>query len=303
MATWGKATPMESLRLLGYWPIAPLAIAKSFGLTALLFAGPLFEKAIVEGGWREWIRGRHLTETFGSWIGWRNYVAVSDDERGGIQLPGLPIGEQGPVTEEIVFRSTIIPLHILAKISPERMVFLTPLYFGIAHVHHFYEYRLTHPHTPLLPALLRVVIQFAYTSLFGFYATFIFLRTGSLPAVVLAHSFCNLCGLPRVWGRVEAGIPIGPPVPLGTSHERDLADKDKDKTERDLRRDGQSQVTRLGLSQVGVGSETRLSLVWSIVYYILLVAGAVAFHRSLWVLTESPSALLAFNRRSVNSGK
>ena len=79
IVTWGRATPVESLRLLGYWPVSPEAIAKSFTLTALLFAGPLFEKGIVEGGWREWIRGRWVGEVLGSWIGWRNYIAVSLD--------------------------------------------------------------------------------------------------------------------------------------------------------------------------------------------------------------------------------
>lgn len=102
-----------------------------------------------------------------------------------------------------MFRSAIIPLHILAKVSPGHIVFTTPLYFGIAHIHHFYEFRLTHPDISILVALLRPVFQFGYTTIFGWYASFIYLRTGSLWAAFLVHSFCNWNGLPRFWGRVE----------------------------------------------------------------------------------------------------
>ena len=52
-------------------------------------------------------------------------------------------------------------------------------------------------------ALAGSVLQFSYTSLFGIYATFLFLRTGSLGAVIAVHTFCNCMGLPRVWGKVQ----------------------------------------------------------------------------------------------------
>jgi CAAX amino terminal protease family. len=99
-----------------------------------------------------------------------------------------------------MFRSVIVAVHLLAKVSPGHIVLVAPLYFGIAHIHHFYEFRLTHPDTPVLAALLRSLFQFGFTTVFGWYATFVFLRTGSLPAVILIHSFCNWCGLPRLWG-------------------------------------------------------------------------------------------------------
>lgn len=67
---------VEIFRLLGWYPIPLPEIAQSLLLTALLFAGPLFEKGVVESGWREWIRGGSLHETLSSWIGWRNFVAV-----------------------------------------------------------------------------------------------------------------------------------------------------------------------------------------------------------------------------------
>lgn len=84
-----------------------------------------------------------------------------------------------------------------------RIVLVSPVIFGLAHVHHFYEFRVTHPQVPLVAAIARSMLQFAYTTLFGSYATFLFLRTGSLLCVVLVHAFCNSMGLPRIWGAVQ----------------------------------------------------------------------------------------------------
>lgn len=151
--------------------------------------------------------------------------------------------------------------------SPARIVFLTPLYFGIAHVHHFYEFRLTHPDTPVVAALFRSIFQFGYTTLFGWFAAFVYLRTGSLPAVILIHSFCNWCGLPRFWGRVEADMPIGPPQ---------MRAKD----------DADVSTVHVADGQLGVS--------WTAAYYVILVAGAVGFYYMLWPLTESSSALAQF---------
>lgn len=134
---------------------------------------------------------------------------------------------------------------VLARTRLAQTIFLSPLVFGLAHVHHFYEFRITHRGVPATAALLRSAFQLGYTSLFGAYATFVYLRTGSLLAVFAVHVLCNCMGLPRVWGRVEGrgGLP--------------------------------------------------LSRAWSLVYYLLLVVGAVAWWRGLWALTESGNALVA----------
>lgn len=173
---------------------------------------------------------------------------------------------KGPVSEELIWRALMIPLHVLAQFSGKQIIFLTPLYFGIAHVHHLYEFRLTHPRTPLPLAVLRSLFQFTYTSLFGFFAAFVFLRTGNVYSVILAHSFCNWMGLPRFYGRVgvEAGEPIGPPV---------AGDK----------RDGDDDSGSPHFQSKGVA--------WTIAYYAILVAGAVSFYWQLFPLTESSHAL------------
>ncbi|KAL2855509.1 Sucrase/ferredoxin-like-domain-containing protein [Aspergillus pseudoustus] len=241
------ASVSEALKLTGWWPLNVVDAFRSLVLTAILFTGPLFERGVAEGEWGDWFRGARISETLGGWIGWRNYVA-------------------GPVTEEIMFRSAIIPLHLLAKVDPKRIIFIAPLYFGVAHVHHFYEFRLTHPDTSILAAALRSLFQFGFTTIFGWYATFVYLRTGSLLAVILIHTFCNWCGLPRLWGRVEVVVPIGPTLNRGK--------EDSDR----------STVYTYG--ELGMG--------WSVAYYVLLVAGAVGFYYGLWPLTESLHALAEF---------
>ncbi|KAI4200635.1 MAG: hypothetical protein LQ350_003775 [Teloschistes chrysophthalmus] len=243
LAARANASHLDILRLLGWYPISLVDVAKSLLLTAILFAAPILEKAVIESRWKDWLRGQTLHESLSSWIGWRNYVA-------------------GPVSEEILFRSLLVPLHFLTPMSPTRVILLTPLYFGIAHVHHFYEFVLTHPHTPLAPCIVRSLIQFSYTTIFGWYATFLFVRTGNVVAVILVHAFCNWAGLPRVWGQVEPRVAIGGPVNRG-------------------KEDSESEKSR----------ESKGSLGWSIVYYVLLVAGAVGFQHNLWTLTQSRKAL------------
>ncbi|KAL4926497.1 Sucrase/ferredoxin-like-domain-containing protein [Aspergillus undulatus] len=241
---------VEALKLMGWWPLDLTDVLRSLILTAILFLGPLFERGVAEGEWREWFSRPRISEALKSWIGWRNYVA-------------------GPITEEVMFRSAIIPLHLLARVSPGRIVWTAPLYFGVAHVHHFYEFRLTHPDTSIIAAILRSLFQFGFTTVFGWYATFVYLRTGSLLAVVLIHSFCNWCGLPRLWGRVEATVPIGPALSRG----KEDSDRSSD----------------YSYDQLGIG--------WSVAYYALLVVGAIGFCYALWPLTESLHELTEFPTR------
>ena len=166
---------------------------------------------------------------------------------------------------------------------------MTPLYFGIAHVHHFYEFSLTHPHIPKSFALLNSIFQLAYTTLFGWYANFVFVRTGSLMAVVLCHAWCNWMGLPRVWGKVggraavgvEAGVPMGPPS--GEDRGWDGGARATEMRERDHASRRAGKTVQVAGGQLGAG--------WSVVYYALLVAGVIGFWRGLWVLTESEGRL------------
>ncbi|KAK4169201.1 hypothetical protein QBC43DRAFT_58163, partial [Cladorrhinum sp. PSN259] len=113
----------------------------------------------------------------------------------------------GPLTEELLFRSSalplLLPLSAHSPSSPYSLLYIVPLIFGLSHIHHYYEFALQNPRVPATAALVRSVFQLGYTTLFGAYATFLYLRTGSLYAVCLVHTFCNCMGLPQIWGRVE----------------------------------------------------------------------------------------------------
>ncbi|OHE91049.1 CAAX amino terminal protease [Colletotrichum orchidophilum] len=180
----GDALPFGPLHAMGYWPIGILESGSCLLLTAILFAAPLYEILLMDGVWQDWRGLDPIIRIWTQLTTWRNIVV-------------------GPLTEEMLFRSASVPLLLSARMSLTQTVFLSPVIFGFAHVHHFYEFRISHPKVPLVVAVARSVLQFSYTSLFGAYATFLFLRSGSLLAIVLVHAFCNAMGLPRFWGAVE----------------------------------------------------------------------------------------------------
>ncbi|KAI5302866.1 hypothetical protein KEM56_000270, partial [Ascosphaera pollenicola] len=239
LVSWAEKSPVEALSVMGWWPPGFLETAECLLLTAILFAGPLFERGIIDGELWEWIDGTRVREIASDWAEWRNYVAA-------------------PITEEVVFRSVMTSIQVISSMPPTKIIFITPLYFGIAHVHHLIQSRLCDPGARWLPLIIRTVVQFAYTTLFGWYATFLLLRTGSLLAVCLVHSFCNINGLPRFWGRIVRYHPVTPDGPDGTA------------------------------------SYEELPIVWTYAYYALLVAGALAFKSLLWTLTVSDNALVSF---------
>jgi prenyl protein peptidase len=99
-----------------------------------------------------------------------------------------------PLTEEIVFRGCMVPPLLSSGLSVLQVTFVAPLFFGIAHVHHAAT-RLSNGER--LPSVVLVTLfQFVYTSLFGSYASYVFIRTGSVLAVTVSHAYCNWMGLP-----------------------------------------------------------------------------------------------------------
>lgn len=136
-----------------------------------------------------------------------------------------------PITEEVMFRSLMIPTLYMAFISqsssinsdninssnssyhnvidttnitsttdtyytPWVIVWMNPLFFGCAHIHHFYEKLLNG--IELKNAILSTMIQFIYTSIFGFIATLLFMRTGNICCAIVSHMICNYIGLPDI---------------------------------------------------------------------------------------------------------
>lgn len=94
-------------------------------------------------------------------------------------------------------------------------IFASPLAFGAAHLHHLHDL-VAHQGLPLRRAALAVAFQLCYTTVFGWYAAWLLLCTGSLAALVPVHAFCNWMGFPAVGAipryhrpRVVAGVFVG----------------------------------------------------------------------------------------------
>ncbi|WVF66265.1 hypothetical protein IAT40_001005 [Kwoniella sp. CBS 6097] len=181
------------------------------GLAPILMAGPLIAMYMDDD--LPLVGGRKFGE------GVLQKVQRTWNEAGLIELRNFVVG---PVTEELVFRSTIISVSILGGLSFKSLVFGTPLWFGIAHAHHALEVYKKNGSTSsaAIQAIQGCLFQLSYTTLFGWFASYLYLRTGSVIPPLLSHVFCNIMGIyfPSrsatrtpirrifVWGSYVAGI-------------------------------------------------------------------------------------------------
>lgn len=167
-------------RWVGLWSPAFLqAFVLPLALTMLLFLGPLV---------MEWLDSDRSTPL-------RNRIATSQvaaqwcDPRGRLLLVRNLV--VGPLAEEWVFRACMCPLLFGAGLTDAANVFTSAFIFGAAHIHHRFDSGVN---------WLAVAVQFTYTSLFGAYSSYLFLRTGLLVGPLAAHVFCNFMGLPDFGG-------------------------------------------------------------------------------------------------------
>ncbi|KAJ2490388.1 CAAX prenyl protease [Coemansia sp. RSA 2050] len=149
-------------------------------LTAALYLGPLTMDHL--DGAFGWHRLRiSLGQSLRDPVCWRNYFV-------------------GPITEELVFRSAVVPLWItMAAVDPLVCVLVSPLAFAVAHIHH--AVASLWGGEEMRRVLVRMALQLAYTTVFGCYAVGLFLRTRSVAGPIVAHAFCNIQGLPSL-GRI-----------------------------------------------------------------------------------------------------
>ena len=131
---------------------------------------------------------------------------IADESYRWLKLRNLAIA---PVAEEVIFRACIIPPLLASNsntdepFSPTETVWIGPLFFGVAHLHHFYEQYRQIPteqrsRNVVYQLFLGLLVQLAYTTLFGAYVSHVFVRTASLSSVTLAHVICNYMGLPEI---------------------------------------------------------------------------------------------------------
>ncbi|KAF8223925.1 hypothetical protein L208DRAFT_1411187 [Tricholoma matsutake] len=152
-------------------------------VTPVLFLGPLYASYL--GGYlpfqKYWSFRNSIVSRFFSWQGARNYVFA-------------------PITEEIVFRACVLSVYHLSGAPTGRMIFLCPLWFGLAHAHHAWDTFNRYGRTihAAKTASLMTLFQLSYTTLFGFHCSYLFLRTGSIFPSLTAHIFCNIMGVPEI---------------------------------------------------------------------------------------------------------
>ena len=142
-------------------------------LTTILFAGPITLYLSTEG--LHGIQEEILTTEYFSDLKWYRTVVVA------------------PISEELIFRACMMPL-LVPVYGAVQSIFIAPLFFGLAHFHHIREE--IRKGNKVFTILLASCFQFLYTTVFGIYSAFIFLRTGNLIGPILCHSFCNMIGFP-----------------------------------------------------------------------------------------------------------
>jgi membrane protease YdiL (CAAX protease family) len=110
-----------------------------------------------------------------------------------------------PLIEEIAFRSCMIPVMLNAGFSSTAAIFLTPIFFGLAHIHHVFtddnevvKVKFGMVKRKIRKVYLVALLQATYTTVFGFICSFLFIRTGTVMAPFFAHIFCNYMGLPSL---------------------------------------------------------------------------------------------------------
>ncbi|ORY31997.1 hypothetical protein BCR39DRAFT_525125 [Naematelia encephala] len=164
--------------------LGKVQLCLSFLLAPALFLGPLYARYL----------DSRLSFQHPSPAGLLGRIKRWWAEFGPVEIRNYVVG---PLTEELVFRSSIISACILAHLSPSSLVFGTPLWFGIAHFHHAYEAWKRGGRTTevLIQAVATSLFQLTYTTLFGWFASYLFIRTGSVLPPLASHIFCNFMGI------------------------------------------------------------------------------------------------------------
>ncbi|SCV01026.1 LAME_0G13564g1_1 [Lachancea meyersii CBS 8951] len=159
-------------------------ILRALKLACILYCGPLLDNSLyyllVPGeGFKSLVQDLK-NETLSIW-GFRNYVF-------------------GPLTEELFFTSMVTNCMLLTQpgsATLTSLLWISPLFFGLAHVHHGWEMHSTGLYG--LPQIMAtVLLQFTYTTIFGAFTNFVFMRTGrNFWCCVFLHTFANYMGLPQ----------------------------------------------------------------------------------------------------------
>lgn len=164
-------------------PRALPAAARAVFLVLALYLGP-----IVHGLLDSFDTGVGPVESL---LGWAHHV--SGGPHGGlVAARNIAVA---PLCEEVVFRGALCSVVLAAGGGVYAAVFLPPVLFGLAHLHHVVGL-VRQRGMPVARAAAVVSFQLLYTTVFGAFAAYLFVRTGSVVAAFAAHALCNALGVP-----------------------------------------------------------------------------------------------------------
>lgn len=112
----------------------------------------------------------------------------------------------GPVTEEMIYRSFACSLWESANISYLKTIFLLPFLFGVSHLNKvLLEKKLS---SIRLKDFAPYVGMLGFTTVFGWWEAFVWLRTHSYFTCVIIHTFCNYMQFPDFREALEWQNPL-----------------------------------------------------------------------------------------------
>ncbi|KAJ5074069.1 protease u48 caax prenyl protease rce1 [Anaeramoeba ignava] len=160
-------------------------------MTICLFLGPL---TMMIFDFQNYLFFSHKNFTFQTLIFWLKKPGNEYLPQTNIQIFRNLV--MAPLFEELVFRSGIILLFKFAGIANWKVIVFSPWIFGSAHLHHLYQ-NVFVENLPFLQSLVSSLIQFGFTSIYGMFSAFLFVRTNHFIPLFLTHSFCNFVGFPQ----------------------------------------------------------------------------------------------------------
>ncbi|XP_023222951.1 CAAX prenyl protease 2-like [Centruroides sculpturatus] len=162
------------LELLGIrWSGCIAALTIPLLLTMVLFFGPLFMHYI-DGICTIYFETTYWSTNLRNLIWLRNHIVA-------------------PFSEEFTFRACMLPI-LVPCFGASMSILICPLFFGLAHLHHLWERLIIG--TNIKHAVLQSLFQLVYTTIFGMYSAYLFIRTDHFLAPFLVHAFCNHMGFP-----------------------------------------------------------------------------------------------------------
>lgn len=112
----------------------------------------------------------------------------------------------GPLTEEMIYRSFACTLWEKSGISKMKIIFALPFIFGVSHLNKVF---LTKSLTNItLRDFLPYIVVLIYTTLFGWWESFVWLKTHSYLTCVFLHAFCNYMQFPNFAAALNWGHPV-----------------------------------------------------------------------------------------------